>query len=142
MAGQYSARPGNPQPLPGLGAEESRVCRDTQEDRPVQQASRAFMNHHPNPALWLQGRTVCIRHHLSPRGPGRRPLPRGLGAHSVPRVPDPGGPAPRRQRPRLGAHHLLRCPAPGCRRALPGARKAGIRCYHNKLNCSQQGPGK
>lgn len=45
------------------------------------------MNHRPNSALWLKGRAVCISQHLRPQGPGGRPLPRGLGAHSVPRVP-------------------------------------------------------
>lgn len=142
MSGQHSSRRvvGG-----GRNGKERGGCRDTQEDWSFQQASKEFMNSHPHSALWSKGRAVCISY-PSTSIPGG--LAAGLSsaapwAHSVPRVPDPrrAGPPP----PVPLASARIICSAaqlPAAAAALPGAGKAGIRCYHNKLNCSQQGPGK
>lgn len=100
----------------------------------------------PKSALWSKATAVGIVHpSTSIQGaPAALPLLRRLGVHSVPWAPGTrrAGPPPpvslASARILCSAARLPAAAAP----ALPGARKAGIRCYHNKLNCSQQGPDK
>lgn len=84
-------------------------------------------------------RERCAPSTSVPGDPAARPVLRRLRGTQRPRVHDmrrAGSPPPARVI--CSAAQLPAAAAP----ALPGARKAGIRCYHNKLNCSQQGPGK
>lgn len=122
---------------------------ERQEDGPVQQESKEFMNPPPASPILHCGprREWCAS--STPAPPSKEAQQSGLssagsGAHSVPRAPDIRWAGPPPPAPLASARFICssaQLPAAAAP-ALPGARKAGIRCYHNKLNCSQQGPGK
>lgn len=94
----------------------------------------------PKSALWSKATAVGI----GPRRPGSPVSPppaRGAQRPWAPGARRAGPPPP----VSLASARILCSAAPlpaAAAPALPGARKAGIRCYHNKLNCSQQGPDK
>lgn len=84
----------------------------------------------------------CPPQHLGPMWPGHRPVLRGLEGAQRPSGSRPSADrSPASSTPALARISCSAAQLPAASE-LPGARKAGIRCYHNKLNCSQQGSGK
>lgn len=132
MSTHHPARPEPPRPQ---GPREEEAA-----GTPGGPASPTCRKHLAIPTLHRgPGGERCAASTSVPGAPAARPVLRRLGGAQHPRVPDmrwAGSPPPARII--CSAAPLPAAAAP----ALPGAQKAGIRCYHNKLNCSQQGPGK